>query len=54
MTIPEFVLLMLGLAALFMLIVRAEMGISKRWALSGKQRLGGALGGSKTIGDREI
>ncbi len=54
MTIPEFVLLMLGLAALFMLIVRAEMGISKRWALSGKQRPGGVLGGSKTIGDREI
>jgi serine/threonine protein phosphatase PrpC len=54
MTIPEFVLLMLGLAALLVLAVRVKMGISELWRLSEKRRSGSFLGGSKTIGDREI
>lgn len=54
MTIPEFVLLMLGLATLLVLAVRVKMGISELWRLSEKRRSGSFLGGSKTIGDREI
>lgn len=54
MTIPEIILLLLGLAGAILLILRIKIEIHNSWRMSKRKRLGCEIGASRTISDREV